>query len=98
MRQTTISSSCLDTRVIFSKDVNSGRRSVGQKQMARFLLSMLFSDECSDTLLKTEKTRNSDIITPIDVAVPRRYYVVCCLDFAGHTLLLLVKILSPNLH
>ena len=52
MRQTMISSSCFETRVIFSNDVNSGRSNVGQKQMARFLLSMLFSVECSATLLK----------------------------------------------
>ena len=50
-----ISSSCLDTRVIFSNDVNSGRSSVGQKQMARFLLSMLFSVECSATLPEENK-------------------------------------------
>ena len=56
-----ISSSCLDTRVIFSNDVNSGRSSVGQKQIARFLLSMLFSVECSATL-QEENTNIRDFL------------------------------------
>ncbi len=55
IRHTTICSSCLDTRVIFSNDVNSGRSSVGQKQMARFLESMLFEEECSATLQRQDK-------------------------------------------
>ncbi len=52
---TIISSSNFEAKVIVSKDVNSGRSTVGHQQMAKFLLSILFSTECLVTLQKRRK-------------------------------------------